>query len=177
LPDAARGCILPGPESTRTAAHDGEERMPQKKRYADADGGFEVELPEGWTAEPDREEGGVEISHPDGAGILHLIGFEQDEDEFPDPAEELYAFLEDRGVELEEDEVEDFPLPDDAEMTLCEYTTAGDDEDDDATFWMVGVATAPGRLVFATYFCVAGEEEQERETIRAALATLKLHPA
>ena len=149
--------------------------MPQTERYTDPEGGFEVTVPEGWTAERDEEEGGVELSHPDGAGVLHLIGMVQPGDEFPDPAEELYAFLEDRGVELEEDEVEDVPLGDGAEMALCEYVSQDDEEDEDATFWMVGVATAPGRLVFATYFCEAGEEEEERETVRKALGTLKVN--
>ena len=147
--------------------------MAGQQRYTDAEGGFELELPAGWTAEPDREEGGVELSHPDGAGILHLVGVEQEGNEFLDAAEELYAFLEDQGVELEEDEVEDVEL-DGGEMALCEYVSAEDDGGEE-TFWMVGVATAPGRLVFATYFCASGEEEEEREAVRRALGTLRLN--
>ncbi|MDB4949740.1 MAG: hypothetical protein JWM27_2389 [Gemmatimonadetes bacterium] len=150
--------------------------MADAQRYTDPEGGFDLVLPAGWTAEPNAEEGGVELSHPDGAGILHLLGLAQPDDEFPDPAEELYAFLEDQGVELEEDEVDDVEL-EGGEMSLCEYATADDEEGGDETFWMVGVATAPGRLVFATYFCASGEQDEERETVRAALATLRLHPA
>jgi hypothetical protein len=149
--------------------------MGETQRYTDPEGGFDLELPGGWTAQANTEEGGVELSHPDGAGILHLLGVAQEGDEFLDPADELYAFLEDQGVELEEDEVDDVEL-DGGEMALCEYASA-DEESGDETFWMVGVATAPGRLVFATYFCAAGEEEEERETVRRALATLRLHPS
>lgn len=147
--------------------------MTDSQRFADAAGGFDVRLPVGWSAEPDAELGGVQIFQEDGAGILHLIGIAQPEDEFPDPADELYAFLEDQGVELEEDEVEDFELEPPAEMTLCEYL-AEDEEAAEQTFWMVGVATAPGRLVFATYMCIAGDETEEREAVREVLATLRL---
>ena len=147
--------------------------MSDPQRFADPQGGFEIVLPAGWTAAPDPEEGGVELSHPDGAGVLHLIGIPQPDDEFPDPAEELYAFLEDRGVELEEDEVEDLILEDGAEMALCEFVSE-DEEEGDRTFWMVGVATSPGHLVFATYFCAAGEEEEERAQVTSALNSLRL---
>lgn len=147
--------------------------MTDSQRFADRAGGFDVQLPAGWSAEPDAQEGGVQIFQEDGAGILHLIGIVQPQDAFPDPADELYAFLEDQGVELEEDEVEDFELAEPAEMTLCEYLTE-DEEAGEQTFWMVGVATAPGRLVFATYMCIAGEEREERETVREVLATLRL---
>lgn len=119
----------------------------------------------------------MEIAHPDGAGSLHLVGIPQPEDEFPDPAEELYGFLEDQGVELEEDEVEDFPLEGDAELALCEYITEDEEGEEGATFWLVGVATAPGALVFASYSCAAGEEEEERDTVREALTSLKLRAA
>ena len=36
------------------------------------------------------------------------------------------------------------------------------------------MATAPGVLAFATYFCTAGQEAAEREAVRAALASLRL---
>jgi hypothetical protein len=39
---------------------------------------------------------------------------------------------------------------------------------------MVGVATTPGAICFATYFCPAGDEEKERDTVRLALTTLRL---
>lgn len=143
--------------------------------YTDPAGGFELRLPAGWRAERDEEAGGVEIAHPDGAGSLHLVGIPQPEDEFPDPAEELYGFLEEQGVELEEDEVDDVPLEGDAELALCEYIAEEEESEEGATFWLVGVATAPGALVFASYSCAAGEEEEERDTVREVLASLKLH--
>lgn len=148
--------------------------MPEETRYTDAEGGFDVVLPAGWSAEPDEEAGGVEISRPDGVGVLHLIGFPQPGDDFPDPAEELYAFLAEQGVELEEDEVEDLELPGGGEMALCEYLSEDEEEAEGETFWMTGVATAPGSLVFATYTCAAGEEDEEREAVRRILASLRL---
>ncbi len=148
--------------------------MPHPQRYTARQGGYEIAVPAGWTAEPDADEGGVELSHADGAGVLHVIGIPQPEDEFPDPAEELYAFLEDRGVELEEDEVEDVPLEGGAEMALCEFLSE-DEEEGESLYWMVGVATTPGALVFATYFCPAGAEEKERDAVRGALSSLRLH--
>ena len=36
------------------------------------------------------------------------------------------------------------------------------------------VATAPGNLVFASYTCPAGREDEERETVRDILTTLRL---
>lgn len=150
--------------------------MSDERRFADPDGGFSVAVPAGWEAAPDEEDGGVEVWSEEGVGTLHLIAFETDEGDFPDPAEELYAFLEDRGVELEEDEVDDLPLAGGAEMALCEYVSEDEDEGD-ALFWMVGVAAAPGTLVFATYFCPAGEEEAERETVRRALGSLRVRGA
>jgi hypothetical protein len=38
----------------------------------------------------------------------------------------------------------------------------------------VGVGTASGALVFATYFCTAGQEDAERDAVRGALASLKI---
>ncbi|HEX2090915.1 MAG TPA: hypothetical protein VHG28_00880 [Longimicrobiaceae bacterium] len=149
--------------------------MAGETRYRDEEGGFEVRVPAGWYAEPDREVGGVEVADPDGAGTLNLVGFPQPPDDFPDPAEELYAFLEEQGVELEEDEVEDLELEGGAEMALCEYIT-DDEEEAGETFWMVGVATAPGALVFATYSCAAGEEGEERDAVRRVLGSLRLLP-
>lgn len=151
--------------------------MTAPERHADPEGRFDLALPAGWAAAPDDEDGGLEAWNDDGGtGTLHLIAFAQPEGEFPDPAEELYAFLEERGVELEEDEVEDVPLAGDAELALCEYVTE-DEEDGESLFWMVGVATAPGVLAFATYFCPEGQEDRERAAVRGALESLRLHAA
>lgn len=147
--------------------------MADERRYADDEGGFDVAVPEGWYAEADPEAGGVELAHPDGAGSLHLVGVPQEPGDFPDPAEELYSFLEEQGVELEEDEVEDLALEGGAEMAVCEYLT-DDEEEEGETFWLVGVATAPGALVFASYSCASGEQEEERETVLGVLRSLRL---
>jgi hypothetical protein len=148
-------------------------------RRVEISGGAEVELPEGWEWEND-EEGGVNLTSEEGAGLLHLVIFEQDAGDLADPAEELYAFLEDQGIELEEDEVEDVELEGDAHLALCEYITEqdepqeGDEEDEPSTFWLVGVATAPGNLLFGSYSCPAGEQEPEREVVRSILASMRL---
>ena len=139
----------------------------------DPEGRFTVTVPAGWSAEPDEDQDGLELWREDGAGTLHLISFAPD-DGFPDPAEELYAFLEERGVELEEDEVDDVPLDGGAELAVCEYVSEDEDEGE-SLYWMVGVGTAPGVLVFATYFCTAGQEAAEREAVRGALASLRIH--
>lgn len=151
--------------------------MEAPERYVDPEGGFEIEIPAGWSARPDAEEGGIALVAEDGAGVLHLLGFPHAADDVSDPAEELYAFLHEQGVDLEEDEVEDLELANGAEMAICEYI--GEDEGGDAgenepTFWLMGVATAPGRLVFASYSCPAGEEEAERNVVRAILASLRM---
>jgi hypothetical protein len=150
-------------------------------RRVEVQGGAELELPDGWVAEVD-EEGGVNLMAEDGPGLLHLVTFPQEPGEMADPAEELYAFLEDQGVELEEDEVEDVELGGEAHLALCEYISERDeegepeegDDDEPATFWLVGVATSPGNLLFGSYSCAAGEEDQERETVRTILASVRL---
>ena len=147
--------------------------MSQPQRHLDPDGLFDLVVPPGWSAAPDEEDGGLEVWDEQGAGTLHLIAFAQGSEEFPDPAEELYAFLDERSVELEEDEVEDVPLEDGSELALCEFASE-DEEDGEALFWMVGVATTPGTICFATYFCAAGEEEKERGSVKLALTTLRL---
>lgn len=143
-------------------------------------GAVEVELPAGWEVEED-EEGGVLLLAPDGPGLLHLAHFPQPEGEVPDPGEELYAFLEDQGVELEDDEVEDLELAGGAELALCEYLTeqddAGDEDEEPATYWLIAVATGPGSLVFCNYSCPAGEQGEERETVRRLLSHLRLGAA
>lgn len=145
-------------------------------RGRDPEGRFDLEIPSGWSAAPDEEDEGLEVWKEDGVGTLHIVGFDREPGDFADPAEELWAFLEDRGVELEEDEVEDVPLAGGAEMALCEFLSEDEDEGD-SLFWMVGVATTPGALAFATYFCPAGEEDAEREAVRGALATLRISTA
>lgn len=138
----------------------------------DPEGRFELRLPPGWQAASDEDGDGVEVWREDGAGTLHLISFDTDDGEYPDPAEELYAFLDERGVTLEDDEVDDVPLAG-AEMALCEFLSE-DEDDGESLFWLVGVATAPGTLVFGTYFCPAGREAEERELVRDALGAMKV---
>lgn len=144
--------------------------MTERERVT-IDPAFSLALPPGWAAEPDEEEG-VGVYAPEGAGLLHLVSFEQADEDVPDPAEELYAFLEEQGVEIEEDEVEDLELAGGADLSFCEYLA--EEEDGESTYWLVGVATAPGTLVFVSYSCPAGEEEQEREAVREVLASLRL---
>src|SRR5690606_29918598 len=91
------------------------------------------------------------------------IPFEREAEDEQDPAEELYAFLADQEIELEEDEVEDLELPGDGSLALCEYLV---EEDGEMIYWMMGVATAPGGLVFASYSCPEAYEDQETEAVR-----------
>jgi hypothetical protein len=149
------------------------------------DPAFDIDLPDGWSAAPD-EEGGVGVTGPDAVGLLHLMAFEQPGDEYLDPAEELYTFLEDQGIELEEDEIEDIELAGGADLSLCEYVAEEEEEAAEApsgvegpgetTYWLVGVATIPGNLVFSSYTCPADAMDREREAVRAILATLRLTP-
>jgi hypothetical protein len=148
--------------------------MTETGRAIDPDGRYRIRLPEGWSAAPDEEEtGGLEAWSETGAGTLHLVSFESDEG--TDAAEELYAFLEERGVELEDDDVEDVVLEGGAEMAVAEYE-AEDEEEGDLTFWLVAVATAPRALVFATYLAPADVDRAEVERVRDALATLRFGP-
>jgi hypothetical protein len=140
-----------------------------ERTHRDPDGHFLFRAPEEWEVERD-EEGGVLVSRPEGAGMLHLIHFDREGDEEADPGEELYAFLEEQEIELEEDEVEDLELPT-GSLALCEYL---EEDEDETVFWLIGVATAPGGLVFASYSCPAGEEAEEKGIVRALLATLEL---
>lgn len=135
--------------------------------------GFAIELLPGWEAEVD-EEGGLLVSRDEGAGLLHLAAFEQGDGEMPDPGEELYAFLAEQEIELEEDDVDDVELAGEAAMSLCEYLAEGEDAEEAATYWLVAVATSPGNLVFANYSCPAGQQAREREEVRRMLASLQL---
>jgi hypothetical protein len=139
------------------------------------DPAFSFSLPSGWAAEPDEEEG-VSVYSPDGAGLLHLVAFPHavSEEEL-DPAEELYAFLEEQGVEIEEDEVEDVDLGGSGELALCEYLSEEEEEEEETTYWLVGVAVSPATLVFVSYSCPAGEEESELGKVREILASLRLN--
>lgn len=150
--------------------------MAEENRVTDREGGYSVQLPEGWTAEPDAEHGGLVLSAAPEVGSLHLLGFPPPTDEWPDPAEELFAFLDEEGVDLEEDEVEDLEIPN-GEAALCEYVTETEDEGADVeaerTYWLAAVAVVPEALVFASYACEAGEEEGEREAVRRILASVR----
>lgn len=141
-------------------------------RRVTIDPAFSLALPPGWLAEADEEEG-VSVYAPEGTGLLHLVSFGHAGAEPADPAEELYAFLEEQGVEIEEDEVEDVDLQGGAELSYCEYLA--EEEDEESTYWLVGVATGPGTLVFVNYSCPAGEEDAERDTVRALLESLQLN--
>ena len=144
-----------------------------RQRYHDPTG-FSLIVPPGWSAEAEAEQGGVDLWGPGEHGTLHLIGLPQPPDEFPDPAEELYAFLHEQGVELQEDEVEDVELEDDAEMALCEYV-ADDEEapEEPPTLWLIAVATAPGALVFGTYSAAEADAEGELGAVREILRSLR----
>jgi len=134
---------------------------------------FRRSIPPGWLDESDGE-GGRSIYREDGAGLLTLISFPGDSDEDLDPAEELYAFLEEQGIEIEEDEVEDIDLADGGSLALCEYLEEEDeDEGEGEVYWLVAVAAWPGQLVFASYSCPEGEGGGEIDEVRAILGSLR----
>ncbi len=150
--------------------------MTEARRYVDDQGGFEVTLPPGWTAEPDPEGEGVELRDSQEIGVLHLLGFPHSEAPPADPAEELYGFLEEQGIELEEDEVEDLELESGGEVALCEFLMEGEEGvegEEEPVFWIMAVAVAPEVLIFASYSCPVGEEEGQRERVRAILRSLR----
>lgn len=137
-------------------------------RHLDDRGYFHIDYPDPWVAEEDGE-GGVLIFREEGQGLLHLMPFERSDDD-ADPAEELYAFLADQDIEIEEDEVEDLDLAGTGSMAICEYVA---EEVEEEVFWLVGVATTPGRLLFVSYSCPSGEERAEREAVRRMLETIR----
>jgi len=146
----------------------------EKDRWYTAEGrAFAIQLPEGWETEREEGEDGVDLFAPEGAGELHLLAFEASVDDPPDPGEELFAFLDENEVVLEEDEVEDVSLADGGDLAFCEYVSE-DEESGESDFWLIGVAALPGLLVFAQYVCRAGEEAAEREVVLRALRTLRL---
>ena len=138
-------------------------------RYTGVDGAFGMTVPDDWVEEDDPE-GGLLLARPEGTGLLHLLPFERGPEEEHDPAEELYAFLAEQEIEIEEDEVEDVALPAGGSLALCEYLA---DDDEELAYFMVAVATAPGGLLFASYSSPAGEEEAEREAVRAILESVR----
>lgn len=158
--------------------------MTHERWYRNPEEEYEIRLPRGWMVDPAAEEDGVEIHPPTGAGVLHLLAFSYTPIGPADPADELYGFLAEQGIELAEDEVEDLPLAAGAEMALCEYISEEADADDEmedggeeSTFWLVGVATGPDRLLFASYSCPAGAETADLDGVREALASLRFtHP-
>ena len=139
------------------------------RAYRDELGGFELHLPDGWTSEQDGE-GGVLIFREDGVGLLHLMPFDREPDEEPDPGEELYAFLAEQEIEIEEDEVEDVDLDGTGSLAMSEYLA---EEPDEVVYWLVGVATAPGRLIFASYSCTSSERDLERQTVTDLLSSVR----
>jgi hypothetical protein len=145
-------------------------------RYQQSDGSFTLVLPSGWELEPDEDDGGVIVLRADGCGILHLMPFDREPGEESDPAEELYAFLEDQEIELQEDEVEDVDLGGTGEAALCEYLA---EEGEELIHWLVCVATAPGQLLFGSYSCPAEEKgaEAELDLARGVLTSLRFDPA
>jgi hypothetical protein len=138
-------------------------------RYREVDGSFEIALPEGWVVERDGE-GGLMVSSEGGFGLLHLMPFEREAGEFVDPGEELYAFLEDQDIELEDDEVEDIALAGDGLLAVCEYEA---EEADERVHWLIGVAAAPGQLLFASYSCPADEAAEESDQVRRILISIQ----
>lgn len=134
---------------------------------------FRVRLPPGWEAEIDAEEGGVLFAREDGEGVLHLLGFPRAGGAAADPAEELYGFLEEEGIELQEDEIEDLELEGEGEASLCEYVSE-DEEEGETTYWLTGVAVGPGGLVFISYSAAGEEGGVEAEEVREILRTLRI---
>lgn len=142
-------------------------------RFAAPDGGYDLLLPQGWEV-VQGEEGDVDLHHPEGAGTLSLVHFAGEPDAEVDPADELYAFLAEQEIEIQEEEVEDVLLDGDGELAYCEYGTEGDEGEEDAMYWLTGVAVGGGGLVFVTYTCPAGEEAEEIEVVRRMIGSLRI---
>lgn len=137
-------------------------------RYQDAEGDFEVTLPASWRSRKDGE-AGLLLFDDEGEGLLHLIPFSRDPDDELDAAEELYAFLAEHEIELEEDEVEDVELAGEGLLALCAYLA---EEDGEEEYCLVGVAVAPGQILLASYSCPAGDDEAEAKIVRGILASI-----
>jgi len=143
-------------------------------RHTHTEHGYSLTLPEGWEAAPDPDGDGEELFHPQGAGIVHLVPLAAASGE-EDPAEELYAFLAEQDVELEEDEVEDLELTGGGALSYCEFGTEEELEEGGAeqVRWLVGIALGPRGLLLITYSAPEGEDA-EVEAVRGMLATLTL---
>jgi hypothetical protein len=166
---------LPPPRHMFRAASTKGELMAENGWHVDRENGFQLRLPAGWVAEPDPEQGGLDLWHPDGAGELHLFAFPPAAGEQPDPGEELYAFLQENGIELEEDEIEDFDLAEGGLLAFCQYLSE-DEEEEETAFWLVGVAALPTGTVFTHYTCAAEDAEQELDQVYAILRSLRSVP-
>lgn len=137
--------------------------------YRDASGRFDVTLPDRWVAEPDGEEG-VLLYRDEGFGLLHLMPFARGADEELDPAEELYAFLVEQDIELEEDEVEDLGLEETGALAFCEYLA---EEADEVVYWLMAVAVTHGLLLFGSYSCPSEYRGMEREPVVETLKSIR----
>ena len=105
----SRASPFPTWNSRRPSAENPRRDTMQPKREVEFEGAFALDVPGGLGGGAGRG-GGAQPRLRDGPGLLHLVAIPQPAGEMLDPAEELYAFLEDQGIELEEDEVEDVEL-------------------------------------------------------------------
>jgi hypothetical protein len=155
----------------RDGRGENERELMQKRtvRYQDAEGSFELALPADWQTENDGE-GGLLLYAGEGNGLLHLMPFGREPEDEVDAADELYAFLAEHEIELQEDEVEDIDLAGgEGALALCEYE---EEEDGEEVYWLVGVAAGIGQIIFASYSCPSGQEEKESEVVREILSSL-----
>lgn len=146
------------------------------ERALDPSGRFDIVVAPGWVTETDPDEGGLILFRPESEGNLELLSFPFTPEEDTDPADELFAFLDEEDILLLEDEVEDFALAGGTGLALCEYVSEEQQEDEGAEqlFWLVAVATGQHSLVFATYSCPAGLEDGDRGDVAQMLRSLRL---
>lgn len=146
------------------------------ERASDPNGRFDIVVAPGWVTETDAAEGALILFRPESEGNLELLSFPFTPEEGTDPADELFAFLDEEDVLLLEDEVEDFELEGGAGLALCEYVSEEEAEGDGAEqlFWLVAVATGQHGLVFASYSSPAGTEQADRADVVQMLRSLRL---